>query len=102
VAAYIVSRVRIHERAAMARYMAEAPATVAAFGGRYLVRGNDVQALEGAWEHERMVVVEFPDKSAALAWYGSEQYRPLRDLRQASADTVILLAEGVSTQLPSG
>ncbi|HYI11334.1 MAG TPA: DUF1330 domain-containing protein [Thermoanaerobaculia bacterium] len=94
-AAYIVSRVNIRDREAMQRYMAEAPATVAAFGGRYLVRGNDVQALEGAWEHERMVVVEFPDKSAALAWYESDAYRPLRDLRHASAETVILLAGGV-------
>lgn len=79
----------------MQRYMNEAPATVLAFGGRYLVRGNDVRALEGAWEHERMVVVEFEDKRAALAWYESEMYQPLRELRQRSADTVILLADGV-------
>lgn len=94
-AAYIVSRVTIHDPQAMQRYMAEAPATVAAFGGRYLVRGNDVQALEGAWEHERMVIVEFPDKESAEAWYDSDVYRPLRELRQRSASTVILLAAGV-------
>ncbi len=94
-AAYIISRVRIRDAKAMADYMAEAPETVAAFGGRYLVRGNDVQALEGAWEHERMVVVEFPDKAAALGWYHSEQYAPLRAIRQRSAETVILLADGV-------
>lgn len=93
--AYIVSRVKIVSAAAMQRYMTEAPATVAAFGGRYLVRGNDVQALEGTWEHERMVIVEFPDKDSALAWYQSDVYRPLRDLRQASASAVILLADGV-------
>lgn len=94
-AAYIVSRVNIHNREAMQRYMAEAPATVAAFGGRYLVRGGEVRALEGAWEHDRMVVVEFPDRDAALAWYESDVYRPLRDLRQANAEAVILLADGV-------
>jgi uncharacterized protein (DUF1330 family) len=97
-AAYIVSRVLITDAAAMARYMAEAPATVAAFGGRYLVRGNDVHALEGTWDHERMVVVEFPDKAAARAWYESDAYRPLRDLRQRSAETVILFAAGVPTE----
>jgi len=43
-----------------------------------------------------MVVVEFPDKAAALAWYESDMYRPLRELRQASAEAVILLAEGVA------
>lgn len=95
-AAYIVSRVKILGREAMQRYMTEAPATVAAFGGRYLVRGGDVQALEGDWEHERMVVVEFADKDSALAWYHSDIYRPLRDLRQQNAEAVILLANGVS------
>jgi len=93
--AYVVSRVKLLNTEAMQRYMTEAPATVAAFGGRYLVRGNDVRALEGEWEHERMVIVEFPDKRAALAWYESDVYRPLRELRQSSAETVILLAEGV-------
>lgn len=93
--AYVVSRVKILNTEAMRRYMNEAPATVKAFGGRYLVRGNDVQALEGGWEHERMVIVEFSDKSSALAWYHSDIYRPLRELRQSSAETVILLAEGV-------
>jgi uncharacterized protein (DUF1330 family) len=95
--AYIVSRVKVLGAEAMHWYMDAAPATVAAFGGRYLVRGNDVQALEGEWEHERMVVVEFPDKASALAWYQSDIYRPLRELRQSNAEAVILLAEGVST-----
>ena len=99
VAAYIISRVRITDPKAMADYMREAPPTVAAFGGRYLVRGNDVQAIEGKWEHERMVVVEFPDKAAALAWYHSAQYAPLREVRQRSAETVILLADGVPLEV---
>jgi uncharacterized protein (DUF1330 family) len=95
-AAYIVSRLKIIGREAMQRYVTEAPATVAAYGGRYLVRGGDVRALEGDWEHERMVVVEFPDKEAALAWYESDLYKPLRDLRQQNAEAVILLADGVA------
>ena len=93
--AYIISRVNIHNAEAMQRYMREAPATVAAFGGRYLVRGGNVQALEGEWEHERMVVVEFPDREAAEAWYHSDVYRPLRELRVANASAVILVADGV-------
>lgn len=92
--AYVVSRVKIRDAEAMRRYVNEAPATVAAFGGRYHYRGGDVQALEGAWEHDRMVVLEFPTKADALAWYESDLYRPLRELRQASAETIILLADG--------
>jgi uncharacterized protein (DUF1330 family) len=92
--AYIISRVQIRDADAMRRYVAEAPATVAAFGGRYHFRGGNVVALEGVWEHDRLVVLEFDTKADALAWYESDVYRPLRDLRQASADTIILLADG--------
>lgn len=92
--AYVVSRVKIRDAEAMRRYVNEAPATVAAFGGHYHFRGGNVQALEGEWEHDRMVVLEFPTKADALAWYESDLYRPLRELRQASAETIILLADG--------
>lgn len=95
-AAFVVSRVRIRDAEAMRRYVSEAPATVAAFGGRYHFRGSAVEALEGAWEHDRMVVLEFPTRAAALEWYESELYRPLRELRQASADTILLLADGAA------
>lgn len=94
--AYVVSRLTIRHPAAMERYIAEAAATVHAHGGKYLVRGSDVQALEGSWDDERMVVVEFPSEEAALAWYRSDAYRPLREIRQQAAEAVILLAAGVS------
>jgi uncharacterized protein (DUF1330 family) len=92
--AYIVSRLTIRDADAMRRYVNEAPATVAAYGGRYHFRGSNVQALEGSWDQDRMVVLEFPSKANALAWYESDIYRPLRLLRQASAEATILLADG--------
>jgi uncharacterized protein (DUF1330 family) len=94
-AAYIISRVRIEDAEGMQRYVRDAPATVREYGGRYLVRGGTVEALEGEWEHDRLVVLEFDTKQAALAWYHSADYRPQRDLRQSSASAVILLVDGV-------
>lgn len=93
--AYVVSRVTFRDPEAMYHYIEEAPRTVEAFGGRYLVRGGGVRALEGKWSHDRLVVVEFESREAALAWYESPDYRPLRDLRQGAADAVILLADGL-------
>jgi uncharacterized protein (DUF1330 family) len=92
---YVVSRVRIFDSEAMQRYVNEVVPVVAAFGGTYLVRGSNVRAIEGAWEHDRMVVLEFPTAEAVMKWYDSEEYRPLRSLRQKSARAVILLAEGL-------
>src|SRR5437762_3592803 len=96
--AYVVSRLTIHDRAAFEGYLAEAPQTVPRFGGKYLFRGGDVSALEGSWDDERLVILEFGTAEAALAWYRSAEYQRLRELRQSAADAVILLAgtgEGV-------
>jgi uncharacterized protein (DUF1330 family) len=94
VTAYVISRLRIRDPATMSEYVTTAPPTVAAFGGRYLVRGGAVRALEGSWDHDRLVVVEFATSSDAVGWYESPAYRPLRDQRNGAADTIMLLAEG--------
>jgi uncharacterized protein (DUF1330 family) len=90
--AYIVSRINIINPEAMKQYQAEVGSIIHAFGGKYLMRGTDVEALEGAWEHQRMVILEFPTREAALAWYHSAEYAPLKAQRQASGNAVILLA----------
>ena len=77
-AGYVVSRLTIHDRAAFERYLAEAPRTVARFGGKYLFRGEDVTALEGDWDDERLVILEFETAEAAWAWYRSPEYQRLR------------------------
>lgn len=90
--AYVVSRVQISNPEAMARYLEEVPPIVEAFGGKYLMRGTDVEPLEGSWEHHRMVILEFPTREAALTWYHSPEYAPLRALRWSASEAVILLA----------
>ena len=92
--AYVVSRLTIHDRAAFESYLAEAPRTVARFGGKYLFRGKEVTALEGGWDDERFVILEFETAEAAWAWYRSAEYQRLRELRRGAADAVILLAGG--------
>jgi uncharacterized protein (DUF1330 family) len=94
-AVYVVSRVSILDVQAMQQYIDQVVPIVEAFGGRYLVRGSNVRAIEGQWESDRMVVLEFPDEEGAMKWYHSAEYRPLRDLRQRSSQAVILLAEGL-------
>jgi uncharacterized protein (DUF1330 family) len=68
---------------------------VANHGGRFLVRGGAVEVLEDDWPWERCVVMEFPDAEAARAWYTSDEYAPLREMRQAASRTQLILVEGV-------
>lgn len=54
---------------------------LAAAGATILVAGPSPTVLEGAWESTWTVVIQFPDRAAALRWYQSEEYAPLKKLR---------------------
>jgi uncharacterized protein (DUF1330 family) len=78
----------------LAEYRRRNTDVVAAHGGRFLVRGGEHETLEGNWTPVRLVVMEFPDRDAARAWYESDDYAPLRELRRQASDTEIVLVEG--------
>lgn len=90
----IVETERIDDPDALATYIAGAPATVAAHGGRYVMRGVSPETLEGRDGGVRMSVIEFPDAGAARRWYTSPEYSALIPVRRSCAPSRILLLEG--------
>jgi len=94
--AYVIASVTdARDAEKLAEYRRGNTDVVAAHGGRFLVRGGPHESLEGDWDPVRLVIMEFPDADAARAWYGSDGYAPLRELRQSASDTDIVLVEGV-------
>ena len=93
--AYVVVQIAVQDPATYERYKAAAPASITGYGGRYVVRGGLSEVLEGAWQPERLVVLEFPTAAQARAWWHSAEYAPAKALRHASAETEMLLIEGV-------
>jgi uncharacterized protein (DUF1330 family) len=97
--AYIISEVRIRDAEAADRYRALAAASIAAHGGRYVVRGAAPDTLEGGrGDDERLVVVEFPSVDAARTWYASPEYAPALAIRHADGalERRLTLVEGVA------
>lgn len=92
--AYIVAEVEVTDPRKFEEYRKLVPPTIEAFGGRYVVRGGAVGSLEGDWRPKRMVVIEFDDMERAKAWHGSELYAPAKALREASANTRMIVVEG--------
>jgi uncharacterized protein (DUF1330 family) len=92
--AYIVLDVVVRDPVAYEGYKQLAGPTVAAYGGRYLVRGGASTALEGSWKPSRLVILEFPSEEQARAWWTSPEYGPAKAIRQGCADTEMLLVEG--------
>ena len=93
-AAYVIADIQVSDPAAYEQYRPLAAASVARFGGQFIVRGGKVDLLEGAPEPERIVVIEFPDLESARRWYGSEEYQRALKIRQAASRGRVFLVEG--------
>jgi uncharacterized protein (DUF1330 family) len=94
-AAYFIVNVGVKDPAEYEAYKQAAPATIAQYGGRYLVRGGKHETLEGDWQPTRLVVLEFPSVEAAKRWYASEEYRRIKPLRLQCATGDLVLVEGI-------
>ena len=94
-AVYVIVNVRVTDSARYEEYRGKVPATIARYGGRYLARGGAVEALEGDWQPERLVVLEFESLERFREWYDSPDYAPLKQLRQEAAATQLVVVEGL-------
>jgi len=92
--AYIIADIQVTDPAAYDGYRPLAAASIAQFGGRFVVRGGNVDLLEGEPRPERIVVIEFPDADAARRWYRSEEYQKALKIRQAASRGRVFLVEG--------
>jgi uncharacterized protein (DUF1330 family) len=93
-AAYVISDVEPLDPVLFEKYRSLAPATIAKYGGRYLVRGGAVEAIEGHWLPEHLVVVEFPSMERARAWYRSEEYAQALAVRKHALERRLIFVDG--------
>lgn len=98
--AYVIVEITVLDPERYDRYKELAPASIAAYGGRYLVRGGASEPLEGGWTPARLVIVEFPSVERARAWWSSPEYADAKAMRQAAAHTEMLLVEGAPGPFP--
>ncbi len=94
-AGYVIAEVDITDPQGFEQYRNMVPATIEAYGGRFVVRGGKTETLEGHWEPKRLVIIQFDSVERAKQWWASEEYRDAKALRQRTAITNLLIAEGV-------
>jgi len=93
--AYIIVDLTVTDLPAMEEYRKQVPATLARYGGRFLVRGGAHQTVEGDWKPNRLVVLEFPSMEQAKRWYDSEEYREPKALRLRAGRANLVMVDGV-------
>lgn len=92
---YVIANVDVHDPDGYRAYVDAVPATIQAFGGRYLARGGQTETLEGDWNPSRLVIVEFPTYEDAKAWHASAEYAPVLAIRQAHSTGQIVVTESL-------
>ncbi len=77
-------------------YLLAIDATLAAFGGRFLIHGGPLTRIEGDWPAGDLIVLAFPDRVALAGWYASPAYRRILPLRTRNATADVVLVDGVT------
>jgi uncharacterized protein (DUF1330 family) len=76
-------------------YKRLASASIAAHGGRYLVRGGRSEVLDGSWTPKRLVVLQFDSVEAAKSWRASAEYAEAKKVREKCARSNMVVVEGL-------
>ncbi|WP_415947560.1 DUF1330 domain-containing protein [Streptomyces sp. KLOTTS4A1] len=93
--AYAIARLRkASMHADIAEYIERLPATLEPYGGRFLIHFATHEVLEGSWD-EDVVMIGFPGKDEARAWWDSAAYQEIAPLRRRHTEGDIILVGGV-------
>jgi uncharacterized protein (DUF1330 family) len=92
--AYVIAEIEVTHPAGYDSYRPLAGASVAQYGGKFLVRGGESELIEGGPEPKRLVVIEFADMAAAKRWYNSSEYQEALKIRLANSRGRMVFVEG--------
>jgi uncharacterized protein (DUF1330 family) len=92
--AYLIVDARSTDPERMVEYRRLSSIAVEKFGARFIVRGGAYEVLEGGWQPQRVVVVEFPDMERAKRFYDSPEYVAARKAREGVSSFDMILVEG--------
>ena len=93
--AYVIATAKVRDEARFAEFVKRVPEAVARHGGKYLVRGGNVEQVGGDWAPGRVVVMRFDSLERARTFLDSPELSGIKDMRDQSADVKAILVEGL-------
>jgi uncharacterized protein (DUF1330 family) len=93
-AAYLLALVNVDDPEAYKAYTAVTPGVIQQYGGKFVVRGGNPEAVEGELAAKRFVLIEFPDKAAVKRFYQSPEYQKILPLRLKCSTGRVAILEG--------
>lgn len=93
--AYMIAEIDVTDPEAYEEYKKLTPQSIAAYGGKYVVRGGAAENVEGDWQPKRVVITEWESVERAKEWHDSEAYRPARTIRNGASVSRMIVVEGL-------
>ncbi len=91
---FVVIDTEVIDQEAFAEFVVRIPEAMIANGGRFVVRGGRSEVVEGDWNPQRLVIMEFDSYDAARAFINSAEYVALDELRHRAVKSRVVVTEG--------
>ena len=92
--AYAIFQIKIINDDNYKEYVNQVTPIVEKFNGEYLIRGGKSEVMLGKWEYPRTVMVKFPSYQRAIDWYNSDEYKPIKKIREDNSKGNCVIVEG--------
>lgn len=93
-AAYVINEIVVTEPERFVTYSQQVPAILAKYGGEYVIRGGDPERVDGPGPPDKLVVLRFASRQAALAWRHSPEYQAILPIREATSTSRVYIVDG--------
>lgn len=93
--AYLITEIEVSDPVGYEEYRARVGKTLEQYGAKFVVRGGEIEVLEGDWQPKRMVMCVFDSVDKARAWYHSKEYQEVKKYREHNARMNMVVVEGV-------
>ena len=91
---FLIAQVNITNEEPYKEYIKLTGPIVKKYGGEFIVRGGKFNNVLGNWNYARNIVIKFPTYEIALDWYNSEEYEPIKKIREDNSEGNIIIIEG--------
>ena len=92
--AYLIAQINVTNEDSYREYLEKVTPIVKKYGGEYIIRAGKFKTVLGNWDYKRNVVIKFPSYEIALKWYNSEEYLPVKKIREDNSKGNVIIIEG--------
>ncbi len=91
---YVVIDTTVLDQQAFSEFAVKIREAMVANGGTFLARGSEIEAVEGDWTPQRLVIMSFDSDSGASDFIRSAEYTALDQLRSRAVRSNVLVVAG--------